>query len=69
MHPEKEQIEEALRAAVESARARYRQCLAGSHAPTPRSEASTRYREALERFHRFVLDGVIPEDCRPASPK
>ncbi len=61
---ERERIEEELRTAVEAARASYRLSVATKAPATFHKEASSRFREALERFHRFVLNGVIPEDLR-----
>jgi hypothetical protein len=61
---ERERIEEELRTAVEAARASYRLSVSTKAPANFHKEASRRFREALERFHRFVLNGVIPEDLR-----
>jgi hypothetical protein len=61
---ERERIEEELRTALETARASYRLSMANKAPASFHKEASRRFREALERFHRFVLNGVIPEDLR-----
>jgi len=61
---ERERIEEELRTAVESARASYRLSMATKAPASFHKDASRRFRVALERFHRFVLNGVIPEDLR-----
>ncbi len=61
---ERERIEEELRTEVETARASYRLSMATKAPANFHKEASRRFREALERFHRFVLNGVIPDDLR-----
>jgi hypothetical protein len=61
---ELERIEQELRMAVEKARASYNLSIAAKGPASYQDEASKRFREALERFHRFVLNGVIPEDLQ-----
>lgn len=61
---ERERIEEELRAALEAARASYRLSMAAAGPECLHDEVAREFREALERFHQFVLNGVIPEDLR-----
>jgi len=61
---ERERIEQELRVALETARASYKLSMAAKGPASYRDEASERFREALERFQRFILNGVIPEDLQ-----